>query len=99
MTTARHFRRLGVLGIDLLETAGITLGRGDDALLVTFGFLEQARRRASGFRNHVIGVGLAFVLLPLAVLPALTASSNAACTCSGGCAFCIVTFEIRMPVL
>ena len=30
--------------------------------------------------------------------PALTASSNAACTFSGGCTFCSVTFCTKMPV-
>jgi hypothetical protein len=46
--TARHFRRLGVFGIDLREAARITLGRGDDTLLVTLGLLEQARGRTAG---------------------------------------------------
>jgi hypothetical protein len=39
----------------------------DHARLVALGFLAQARRRALRLRDHVVGVGLAFVLRTLAV--------------------------------
>jgi hypothetical protein len=62
---------LAVLGEHLAEARGLALGRGDHALLVAVGFLHQAGGRTFGLRDHVVGVGLAFVLLALAVLAGL----------------------------
>ncbi len=66
---ARDARRLVVFRDDLAEAAGIALRAFDHALLVAFGLLVQARRRALGLRHDVVGIGLAFVFLALAVLP------------------------------
>lgn len=41
----------------------------------------------------IVGVSLSLVLLPLAILIGLDGVIKA-CTCSGGWAFCIVTFDI-----
>jgi hypothetical protein len=48
------------------------------------GLFLQARGGTHGARHHVVGIGLGLVLGALALLPALSTSSNAACTCSGG---------------
>ena len=61
--------RLVVFGDDLTKAAGVAFGALDHALAVAFRFLIQPRRRAARPRNHVVGIGLAFVLLALAVLP------------------------------
>src|ERR1051325_6475545 len=65
---ARHLRCLGVFREHLAEARRLAFRVGDNALLVAFGFLLQARGRAARARYHVIGVGLAFVLLALAIL-------------------------------
>ena len=54
--------------MQLAEARGIALGGGNQALLVTFGLLQQPGRRTMGLGDHVVGVGLAFVFLPFLVL-------------------------------
>src|SRR6218665_3639932 len=44
---------------------------GDDTRLVRIGLFAQPRRRPDGARNHVIGVGLGFVLGAFALLRGL----------------------------
>src|SRR5688572_20546683 len=68
---ARHRRRLGVLGEHLLEARGVALGVGDHALAVALRLLAEPRRSAARARDDVVGVGLALVFLPLAVLAGL----------------------------
>ena len=64
---ARHGRRLLVLDQHAGEALRIALGLCNHARLVAFGFFTQPRGRALRFRDHVVGVGLAFVLEPLAI--------------------------------
>ena len=63
---ARHLRRLLVFGEHRREALRVALGLRDDARLVALGLLAQARRRALRLRDHVAGVGLAFVLQAVA---------------------------------
>jgi hypothetical protein len=63
--------RLGVFHQDLLEAGGIALGLGYHALLVAVGFLDQAGGDTARLGNHVVGVGLAFVLEAFPVLAGL----------------------------
>jgi hypothetical protein len=63
--------RLGVFHQDLLEAGGVALGLGDHALLVAVGLLEQAGGDTARLGNHVVGVGLAFVLEAFPVLAGL----------------------------
>jgi hypothetical protein len=83
---------LRVLHEDLLEARSVALGPLHDLRLVAVRFFDEPRRIAARAGHDVVRVRLAFVAEALAILAALTASSNAACTLSGGCTLCSVTF-------
>ena len=84
---------------DRPEARRVAFGALRDFRVVAVGLFQQARREAARARHDVVGVRLAFVDEAHAVLLALTASSNAACTFSGGCTLCSVTFWMLTPVL
>ena len=65
---ARDLRRFFVLGNHLIEALGITHRLLHHALPVALSLLLQTRCHTFGLRQHVVGVGLAFVFLPLAIL-------------------------------
>ncbi len=68
---ARDRGRLVVFDQDLLEAARVAFRFLNDARVVTVGFLQQPRRQAARAGDDVVGVGLALVLLPFAVLARL----------------------------
>ncbi len=64
-------RRLLVLGEHGAEALGIALRLGDDPRLVGSGFLGEPGSGTDRTGNHVVGIGLGFVLRALALLTSL----------------------------
>ena len=68
---ASHLGGFAVLRQHLLESRRLALGVGDHPLLIAEGFLMQTRGHTACLGDDIVGIGLTFVLEPLAILAGL----------------------------